>query len=439
MEQVNVALLGLGTVGAGVWKMLSSNQDVIARRTGRFFHIQSILVRDLEKKRGLTGVEHLLTNQYEDILAKDVQIVVEVMGGIEPARTYIRQAIEKGCHIITANKELIAHHGVELEQLAHEKGVQLLYEASVGGGIPVIGTLQHFLKANRIHKISGILNGTTNYILTQMNDYNRDFEDVLQEAQAKGYAEADPTFDVEGYDAVHKLAILSRLVFNAHIPVGEICSKGITDVTPAELKLARSLGYTVKLLAHAEQYGENGPIACSVAPTLLPLTHPLASVNDVYNAIHIEGDQVQDITLVGQGAGEKPTASAVVEDLCNLHRLALARAIPSYQPLLFAGGEEGGARFVCLQTKEDLSDHDVKAYKHRLEEIGIQVDKWALHSENGVSQCALIVKGWEQGFEPVLVSELGMKISRISTRPIVSGNVSISQTNLKSEVGVAVH
>ncbi|MBA4492762.1 homoserine dehydrogenase [Paenactinomyces guangxiensis] len=436
MEQVNVALLGLGTVGTGVWKMLESNQDVIARRTGRFFNIQTILVKDLGKKREINRVGHLLTDQFADVLQKDVQIVIEVMGGIEPARTYMRQAIEKGCHIITANKELMAKHGVELEQLANEKGVQLLYEASVGGGIPVIGTLQHFLKANRIYKISGILNGTTNYILTQMNLYHRDFDDVLQEAQAKGYAEADPTSDVEGYDAAYKLAILSRLVFGAHIPVSEISRKGITDVTAAELKMAGSLGYTVKLLAQAEQYGENGPISCSVNPALLPLSHPLASVNDVYNAIYVEGDQIQDLTLVGQGAGEKPTASAVVEDLCNLHRLPSTRSLSPIQPLLFAGGEEGCTRFVFIRTRKPLNDQEVEAYKLRLQRVGIEVLKWTLTvEETGEALLALLAKGWESALEPVGLSELGVEIQESATRPVVLGNALTQVENVHPAVG----
>ncbi|SEM68089.1 homoserine dehydrogenase [Lihuaxuella thermophila] len=436
MEQVQVALLGLGTVGTGVWKMLVSNQDVIARRTGRFFNIQTILVRDLKKKRKVSGIEHLLTNDFEDVMKKDVQVIIEAMGGIEPARTYIKRAIEKGCHVITANKELMAVHGVELERLAGQNGVQLFYEASVGGGIPVIGTLQHFLKANRIHKISGILNGTTNYILTQMDLYHRDFSEALKDAQEKGYAEADPTADVEGHDPVRKLAILIRLVFDVHIPVEEIPCKGITDVTAAELQCARSLGYAVKLLAQAEQYGENGPISCSVHPTLLPLSHPLASVHDVYNAIHIEGDQIQDLTLVGQGAGEQPTASAVVEDLCNLERLPSAKLLPSVEPLLFSAGENSCTRFVFVQTDEPLSDRELPALKDRWEALGVSLKQWHLSVENGESRLGLLVTGWEKALEEVALSKLGAEIKRLVIRPVVTVNALSAGEEVKSEVGV---
>ncbi|SHE71123.1 homoserine dehydrogenase [Seinonella peptonophila] len=373
MEQVHVALLGLGTVGTGVYKMISTNQDVIARQTGRYFEIQSILVRNLDKERNLKGIHHLLTDQFAHVLDKQVDVVVEAMGGVEPALTYVKQAIEHGCHVVTANKELVARHGVELEKLAAEKGVQLLYEASVGGGIPILGTLQHFLKVNRIHKVMGIVNGTTNFILTQMDEGGRDFDDVLAEAQQKGYAEADPTADVEGIDAAHKTAILSRIVFGVAVNVDEIPRRGISDVKRVELQLANMLGYKFKLLAQAEQFGENGPVSCSVMPTLVPHEHPLAGVSGVYNAITAEADQAQDITLVGQGAGEKPTASAVVEDVTNLYRLPLVHR-PILQPSLFVPHRnETGLSFVLLHSPHQAKDHEVEQCIESLEKSAAHV------------------------------------------------------------------
>src|SRR5690606_18856970 len=409
VDRIDVALLGLGTVGTGVYKMLQSNQDVIARRTGLLFEVKHILVRDPNKKRKVDGVQHLLTTRFEEIMATGVDVVMEAMGGVEPARTYIERAIRTRCHVVTANKELIAKHGAELEKLAREHGVQLLYEASVGGGIPVLGPLQHFLKANRIMRVSGILNGTTNFILTQMGEHQRPFEEVLAEAQRRGYAEADPTADVEGLDAAHKLAILSRLAFGAVVSVDEIARRGITDISPEELELAHRLGYKIKLLAKAEQFGEEGPVALQVGPTLVPLSHPLAGINGVYNAIHVEADTVQDVTLVGQGAGEQPTASAMVEDLCNLFRLPLPRPIPQRRPLVLPVWEEGGARFAFIQTKERLDSDISHQVKERLKRLGAVAVEAAPLSEAGGSALALILRRWDPSLQETLTEALGVE------------------------------
>lgn len=276
MNQIGVGLLGFGTVGSGVFHALRSQEDVIFRRTGTSLKVRTVLVQNHEKKR-IPDVRSILTTDFSDVLKTDIQVVVEAMGGVEPALTYVKQAMEMGLHIVTANKELVAKHGVELERTARRKGVQFLCEASVGGGIPVLGTLLHFLKSNRIYRISGILNGTTNYILSRMSDEGDSFEQVLEEARRQGYAEADPTADIDGFDAAYKLSILGRIAFEADVPVSNIRREGIRDVTALELNLARRLGYTIKLLAVGEQYGENGPITLGVEPTLLSITHPLAS------------------------------------------------------------------------------------------------------------------------------------------------------------------
>lgn len=419
VDRIDVALLGLGTVGTGVYKMLQSNQDVIARRTGLLFEVKHILVRDPNKKRKVDGVQNLLTTRFEEIMATGVDVVMEAMGGVEPARTYIERAIRTRCHVVTANKELIAKHGAELEKLAQEHGVQLLYEASVGGGIPVLGTLQHFLKANRIMRVSGILNGTTNFILTQMGEHQHSFEEVLAEAQRLGYAEADPTADVEGFDAAHKLTILSRLAFGAVVSVNEIARRGITDISPTELELAHRLGYKIKLLAKAEQFGEEGPVALQVGPTLVPLSHPLSGINGVYNAIHIEADTVQDVTLVGQGAGEQPTASAMVEDLCNLFRLPLPRPLSYRRPLVLPVWEEGGARFVFIETKDRLGSDISHQVKERLKRFGTSAVDVAWLPGTERSALAVILRRWNPSLQEKLTEELELEAERVVFRPLL--------------------
>jgi homoserine dehydrogenase len=422
MEQVRVALLGLGTVGTGVWKMIQSNQDVIARRTGMWVTVEAILVRDINKERQVEGTQSLLTNCFDEVLAREVDVVIEVMGGVEPTRDYLRWAMENGCHVVSANKELLARHGEELRAWAKQFGVKLAYEASVGGGIPIIGTVSHFLKANRICKVSGILNGTTNFILTKMKDEGRTYEDILIEAQQKGYAEADPTADVEGIDAAHKLSILSRLAFDVHVPVDQIQRVGITQISPIELELADQLGFAVKLLASAEQYGENGPVSCSVSPTLLPLSHPLSNVNDVYNAVHVEGDFVQDLTLIGQGAGEKPTASAVVEDLCNLWRLTgqtAGKAAP--RALLLESADGDGSRFHLL-SYPSVQASAAQVVGH-LERAGLPVQAWKATQEGETTWLALIANGWKQGQADCLLRERSLAVTWHANRPVVGGGV----------------
>jgi homoserine dehydrogenase len=309
-----------------------------------------------------------------------------------------------------------------LEVWADKYGVQILFEASVGGGIPVLGTLTNFLQANRIHKISGILNGTTNYILTQMDEKGRSFYEVLNEAQAKGYAEADPTSDIEGHDAAYKLAILIRLAFDAHVPVAKIQRQGIRGVSTLEMRLARSLGFSVKLLAQAEQFGENGPISCFVYPTLIPKEHPLASVNNVYNAIHIEGDYIHDLTLVGQGAGEKPTASAVVEDLCNVIRLKRRKSVRRVEPWVLEGELEAGAQFVLLAIAGAFYDQKWKNHQERLRKRGVQLLTWTTVRDEEYTWLGLIAKGWSDEVKQAVQAEFGWEVKKQIRRPVLLGN-----------------
>jgi homoserine dehydrogenase len=316
-ESVKIGLLGLGTVGTGVVKTLQSHREQIEKRTGKQIVIQRILVRDPDKKRGVFVERERLTLSPESILEdQEISVIVEVMGGIEPANSIIRQALQTGRHVVTANKELMAKHGAELLELADKNGVQLWYEASVGGGIPIIRSLQSYLHLNRVQSVKGILNGTCNYILTSMERTGRSYSEVLKEAQALGYAEADPMNDVLGLDTLYKLVILGRLAFDLQIPPGAVETEGIERIEPVDIKRARSWGYAIKLIGAASLH--KGTLTASVGPRLLPITHPLAQVDDVLNAVTVCGDVVGELTWMGKGAGERPTASAVLEDLVCL-------------------------------------------------------------------------------------------------------------------------
>ena len=317
MEKVKVGLMGLGTVGGGVWDVLRMNRDEIIRNCGYEIKIEKILVKEGFKPK-VSGVsKDKLTHNFDDIVENDeIEIVIELIGGIEPAREYILRAIKAGKHVVTANKALLAQHGVELSKAAYEAGVRLSYEASVAGGVPIINPLKESLGANKIKKIMGILNGTTNYILTKMTNENVDFHTVLKEAQDMGYAEADPTADVEGFDAAHKLTILSTLAFGTPVKFKDVHREGITKINPLDIEYARELGYVIKLLGIAKEI--DGELELRVHPTFIPKNHPLAAVNDSFNAVFVKGNAVGDLMFYGRGAGDLPTASAVISDVMDI-------------------------------------------------------------------------------------------------------------------------
>ncbi|MFC4767513.1 homoserine dehydrogenase [Effusibacillus consociatus] len=369
---VRVGLLGLGTVGSGVLKALSQNGESIAERTGCRIEIPYILVRNPEKKRNVeVAREQIITDPDLILTSPDIPIIIEVMGGLEPARTIILKSLRSGKHVITANKELLAKHGAELLQTAEEAGVQLLFEASVAGGIPVIRFLQGYLTANRVQEVSGILNGTTNYILTKMEQTGQSFGEVLVQAQELGYAEADPTSDVEGFDAAYKLAILTNLAFDVKVPVHDIPREGITRLQPLDLQWAREFGYVIKLLGRSRRT-EQG-IELSVGPRLLPLTHPLARVNDVFNAVMISSDVVGDLTFIGKGAGEYPTASAVLEDLMALLQNSgnVLRSSSWNTPLQqFEGRTEVQNNLVRLDCTRESAAQTEQVFTHFVEKLG---------------------------------------------------------------------
>lgn len=318
-QGIKIGLLGSGTVGTGVVRVLQENARDIAARIGAPLELKKVLVRDLGKSRPhLEGIP--VTDDIEEILGDDeISVIVEVMGGIHPAREYMLKAMEAGKSVVTANKDVVAQFGKDLFEMAEARDVDFLFEASVGGGIPIITPLKQCLTANRITEIMGIVNGTTNYMLTKMAECGADYGAVLKEAQEKGYAEADPSADVDGLDAARKAAILASIAFNTRILLEDVSVEGIGRITPADVEYAKELGYAVKLLAVGKDSPEKG-VDVRVHPVLLPKDHPLASVNGVYNAIFVRGNAIGEAMFYGPGAGSLPTASAVVSDVIDVAR-----------------------------------------------------------------------------------------------------------------------
>lgn len=309
-----IAILGFGVVGSGVAEVLTENKDIIEKKLGDSIEIKYILdLRDFPDSPFADKVIHDF-----DIILNDteISIVAEMMGGSHPAYDFSKAALLAGKNVVTSNKEVVASFGTELLQIAKENNVRYLFEASVGGGIPIIRPLNNDLVSNKITSIDGILNGTTNYILTQMNENGTSFSDALKDAQAKGYAEADPTADVEGLDAARKIVILSSLSFGKSISPDRISCKGITDITAEDFEIAKALGFTIKLIGHAEQL--DGKIYASVAPRFVPLSNPLAHISDVYNGILVGANMLDKVLFYGKGAGKLPTASAVVADIMDI-------------------------------------------------------------------------------------------------------------------------
>ena len=310
---VNIAVLGYGTVGSGVVEVINTNHDSINKKAGQEIQIKYVL--DLRDFPG-DPIQEKIVHDYNTILEDDeIDIVVEVMGGVEPAYTYVKSALERGKSVATSNKELVAKHGSELIAMAKERKINFLFEASVGGGIPIIRPLNQSLTADEICEITGILNGTTNYILTKMRNENREFNEVLKEAQELGYAERNPAADIEGYDACRKIAILSSLAFGSQVDYEDIYTEGITNITAKDIVFADLFGYTIKLLGSSKRI--DGQIYCMVAPTLITEDNPLYSVNGVFNGIFVKGNVLGDVMFYGSGAGKLPTASAVVSDIVD--------------------------------------------------------------------------------------------------------------------------
>jgi homoserine dehydrogenase len=399
-QKISVGLIGLGTVGTGAFRILRENAELIRNRVGIPVEITRIAVRDTKRDRGITIAPGILTTNPSHIINDpNIDIVAELIGGYEPAKELILAAIAKGKHVVTANKALLAASGAEIDQAARRAGVNIGFEASVGGGIPVIKALKESLAANRILSIYGIINGTSNYILTKMTEEERSFADVLAEAQRAGYAEADPSFDVGGIDTAHKLAILVNLAFGAHVNLKDIYTEGITSISPLDIDFGKVLGYKVKLLAIAKMH-EGGKAEARVHPTMVPDEYPIAKVGGVYNAIQIVGNACEDIMLYGRGAGSMPTGSAVVADIMDIARQILME--PSRKLAATEGMDGPGRGVVQLQPIESVTS----LYYFRfmaLDQPGVLAQIAGILGRNRISIAQMIQRGRKEGGSVPLV------------------------------------
>lgn len=375
MEVISVGLLGLGTVGSGVVKIIENHQDKLMHQVGCPVKIKKILVKNIEKERDVSTTGAELTTNVDDILHDpEIDVVIEVIGGIKETKRILLEALRRKKHVVTANKDLMALHGPELLQVATDNQCDLFYEASVAGGIPILRGLVDGLASDRITKLMGIVNGTTNYILTKMSQEGSSYDDVLKEAQALGFAEADPTADVEGLDAARKMAILASLGFSMTIDLDDVKVKGISQVTEEDLDYAKQLGYTMKLIGIADI--EDDKVEVSVQPTLLPESHPLSSVHNEYNAVYVYGEAVGETMFYGPGAGSLPTATAVVSDLVNVlksMRLGVNGKniiTPQYEKKLKQPNEMFSKYFLRMHVKD---------------EVGVFAEITSIFSQHGVS------------------------------------------------------
>ena len=388
MKTVNIGLIGWGTVGSGVIKILQENGPMIEKRLGTKVILKRIADIDLETERAVTVDRDLLTTRAEEVIGDpDVGIVLELIGGIEPAKSYILEAFRRRKHVVTANKALLAVHLDELCGVAQQCNVDLNFEAAVGGGIPIIRALKEGFVAERIETIFGILNGTSNYILSTMSNEGGEFGAVLREAQAKGYAEMDPRLDIDGIDAAHKLAILITLAFGAKVPFEDIFIEGISDITPQDIQFGREFGYKIKLLAIAKADGET--IEARVHPTMLPADHLLSTVDGVFNAIFLTGNAVGETLFFGQGAGMMPTGSAVVSDLIELGRNILKGTRERVPILSF---QHSHVREMEVKDIEDI----VRRYYMRfsaLDRPGVLSKISGVLGKNEISIASVIQKG----------------------------------------------
>lgn len=420
MKELNIALLGLGTVGSGVVKIIEENRQQIKDTINKDIVIKHILVRDKSKKRPLNISQYHLTEDINDILNDNsIDIVVEVMGGIEPTVDWLRTALKNKKHVITANKDLLAIHLKLLEDLAEENGVALKFEASVAGGIPIVNAINNGLNANNISKFMGIFNGTSNFILSKMTHEQTTFKDALEEAQRLGFAEADPTDDVEGVDAARKVVITSYLSFNQVIKLNDVKLVGISDITLADINAASALNYKIKLIGKGTY--ENGYVNASVEPTLIHKNHQLAAVENEYNAIYVIGDAVGDTMFYGKGAGSVATGSAVVSDLLNVALFfeSNLHTLPPHFELKTEETKEmmDGAEPVVIQEKSNY--YIVISHSHKsLEKVEYDIKKkLPFHKslqlvERDQDTYAIIVTGIETSPEKVL-NQSGFNVKKV--------------------------
>ncbi|NPU83039.1 MAG: homoserine dehydrogenase [Syntrophaceae bacterium] len=392
MKTISLGLIGFGTVGTGVVRILKESGDMLSRRLGAQIVLKKIADLDVESRRAASVERNLLTTDAGDILSDpDIDIVIELIGGYEPARTFILQALKNGKHVVTANKALLATHGDEIFRAAETAKVDIGFEASVGGTIPIIKTLKESLVANRIQSILGIMNGTSNFILTKMTDEGKAFDVVLREAQALGFAEADPTFDIEGIDTAHKLAITLSLAYGKRVNLGDLYREGITRISEQDIEFARELGYRIKLLAIAIQRGQ--AVEARIHPTMIPSNHLLANVNGNFNAFHIVGDAADSVFLYGQGAGMMPTASAVIGDVVDISREIL-KGTSCRVPHRTLGEEF--LEDICLVPFDEMTTN----YYFRFtaaDRAGVLSKISGILGEKNISIASVIQKGKKQG------------------------------------------
>lgn len=426
---IGIGVIGFGTVGVGTVRILKENRELIHSRTGLYLDVKRIADIDLKRDRGISIDPDILINDADALIADpEVDIVVELIGGYEPAATFIKGALRHGKYVVTANKALLATRGWELFEAANENGTTIAFEASVGGGIPILRSLREGLCANRFRSIHGILNGTANYILSRMSASDMDFIDALKEAQQKGYAESDPSFDVEGIDAAHKIAILSTMAFGVRIPFDGIAIKGISEISQLDVLHARELGLVIKLLAIGRW--EDGELEIRVHPVMIPESHMLAKVNGVYNAVHVIGDFVGSTLYYGKGAGMLPTGSSVVSDIISIAR-QLAKGITyDIPPLGYP-----------LQVFRDAAIRDASkvkgAYYLRMKTVdkpGVLSKISGVLGENGISLASVIQKG--EGEEPVAIV---MVTHETTQRQIDEALKKIDQLSVVMEPTLALH
>jgi homoserine dehydrogenase len=400
MKKISIGIIGFGTIGTGTAKLLLENGRLLSERVGADISLKRIADIDIERDRGLQCDRALFTKDARDILNDpEIDIVVELMGGYEPARTFILEAIGNGKHVVTANKALLATHGDEIFLNAVRRGVNIGFEASVGGTIPIIKTIKESLIANRIQSIYAILNGTSNFILSKMTDEGKSFDVVLQEAQTLGFAEADPTYDIQGIDAAHKLAIMLSLAYGKKVCLADLYREGITGITEQDIAFAKELGYRVKLLAIAILRGEK--IEARLHPTMIPLNHLLANVNGNYNAFHVIGDAADSVFLYGQGAGMMPTASAVVADIVDIARDMLMGISGRIPPRV---RDEEHIEAISLMPFEEIQTNYYFRFSVR-DCPGVLSRISGILGENDISIAAVIQKGRKQeGGVPIVMT-----------------------------------
>ena len=431
MKPINVGLLGIGTVGGGTWAVLARNQEEITRRAGRGIVISAVADKDQARAQKITGGRARVTDDANTVVNDpDIDIVIELIGGYAVAKEFVLKAINNGKHVVTANKALLATHGNEIFAAAQKKGVMVGFEAEVAGGIPIIKALREGLTANRIEWIAGIINGTSNFILSEMRDKGAAFDTVLKEAQNLGYAEADPTFDIEGIDAAHKLTIMSAIAFGIPMQFDKAYTEGIANLTQQDIRYAEELGYRIKLLGITRRSQVDGAegIELRVHPTLIPTRRLIANVEGVMNAILVKGDAVGATMYYGAGAGAEPTASAVVADLVDVTRLHTADPDHRVPHLAFQPDQLAGTRILSMEEV-------TTSYYLRMRVVdkpGVLADITRILADLSISIDAMVQKEPAAGEEQVNIimlthqtreKNINSAISKIEALPVVSGKV----------------